>query len=261
MLRTERHMPPSRLTIISKLGRSAARAFKRWLAREFFNETTSAANSDAMQSALNVIEARAHFDGVERDVYIRVGACDDRLYLDLADKRWRVVEISADGWRIIDHAPIPFRRPAGMRALPDPIPGGSINELRPFLNINNADKDGKDSDSFVLAVCFVLAALRERGPYPVLCLAGEHGAAKSTFTAVLRRLIDPNSAPLRALPREDRDLFIAANNATSCSPSTTSRNCPTGFPTRCAAWRPAAGSPPDSSIPIRTRRCSMPCGR
>jgi len=26
-------------------------------------------------------------------------------------------------------------------------------------------------------------------------------------------LIDPNVAPLRALPREDRDLFIAANNA------------------------------------------------
>jgi len=52
-----------------------------------------------------------------------------------------------------------------------------------------------------------------RGPYPVLCLAGEHGSAKSTFTAVLRKLIDPNSAPLRALPREDRDLFIAATNA------------------------------------------------
>ena len=47
----------------------------------------------------------------------------------------------------------------------------------------------------------------------MLALAGEHGSAKSTFTAVLRRLIDPNSAPLRALPREDRDLFIAANNA------------------------------------------------
>jgi len=65
----------------------------------------------------------------------------------------------------------------------------------------------------VLTVSFILAALRERGPYPVLCLAGEHGSAKSTFTAVLRKLIDPNSAPLRALPREDRDLFIAANNA------------------------------------------------
>jgi len=28
----------------------------------------------------------------------------------------------------------------------------------------------------------------------------------------MRRLLDPNTAPLRALPREDRDLFIAVNN-------------------------------------------------
>jgi hypothetical protein len=62
-------------------------------------------------------------------------------------------------------------------------------------------------------VCFILAALRELGPYPVLDLIGEHGAAKSTFANVLRKLIDPNSAALRALPREDRDLFIAAVNA------------------------------------------------
>jgi hypothetical protein len=67
-----------------------SKGFRKWLAREYFNETSSAPNSDAIQSALNVIEARAHFDGVERDVYVRVGACNDRLYLDLADKRWRV---------------------------------------------------------------------------------------------------------------------------------------------------------------------------
>jgi hypothetical protein len=45
---------------------------------------------------------------------------------------------------------------------------------------------------------------------PVLALAGEHGAAKSTFSAILRGLCEPNTAPLRALPREERDLFIAA---------------------------------------------------
>jgi hypothetical protein len=43
-------------------------------------------------------------------------------------------------------------------------------------------------------------------------LAGEQGSAKSTLSAILRALIDPNTAPLRALPREDRDMFIAANN-------------------------------------------------
>jgi hypothetical protein len=54
--------------------------------------------------------------------------------------------------------------------------------------------------------------LRNRGPYPVIALAGEQGSAKSTFTAILKSLLDPNTAPLRALPREDRDLFIAASN-------------------------------------------------
>jgi hypothetical protein len=46
----------------------------------------------------------------------------------------------------------------------------------------------------------------------VLVLAGEHGTCKSTFVAILRALVDPNASALRALPREDRDLFIAASN-------------------------------------------------
>ena len=46
----------------------------------------------------------------------------------------------------------------------------------------------------------------------MIVLSGEQGSAKSTFSAILRALLDPNTAPLRALPREDRDLFIAACN-------------------------------------------------
>jgi hypothetical protein len=61
-------------------------------------------------------------------------------------------------------------------------------------------------------IAWTLACLRNRGPYPVMVLSGEQGSAKSTFSAILRALLDPNTAPLRALPREDRDLFIAASN-------------------------------------------------
>jgi hypothetical protein len=92
-----------------------------------------------------------------------------------------------------------------MKPLPLPVTGGSIEELRPFLNVRS------DAD-FVLAVSWVLGALRNRGPYPVLVLAGEQGSAKSTLSAILRALIDPSAAPLRALPREDRDFFVAAYN-------------------------------------------------
>ena len=113
--------------------------------------------------------------------------------------------LDSTGWRVIDRPPVRFRRAAGMKPLPVPIAGGSIETLRFFLNVQS------DND-FVLAVVWALAVLRNSGPYPVLVLSGEHGSAKSTFSLILRALLDPNTVPLRALPREDRDMFIAANN-------------------------------------------------
>ena len=182
-----------------------SKGFRRWLARRFFEVTGGAPNSEALQSAFNVIEAKAHFDGPERKVHIRIGGLDGKLYLDLGDEAWRAVEIGAVGWQIVADPPVRFRRAAGMQPLPTPARGDSVETLRNFLNVQG------DGD-FTLIVAWTLAVLRDRGPYPVLVLSGEQGSAKSTFSAVLRSLLDPNTAPLRALPREDRDLFIAANN-------------------------------------------------
>jgi hypothetical protein len=181
------------------------KGFRRWLARQFYEQTGGAPSSEALQSALNVIEAKAHFDGPERPVFIRVGGLDGRLYLDLGDEAWRAVEIDTTGWRVIEEPPVRFWRAAGMQPLAVPAPGGSVEALRAFLNVQS-DQD------FVLVVAWALAVLRNRGPYPALVLSGEQGSAKSTFSAILRSLLDPNTAPLRALPREDRDLFIAASN-------------------------------------------------
>ena len=72
-----------------------AKGFRRWLARCFFEATQGAPSSEALQSALNVIEAKAHFDAPERVVHIRVGGLDGCLYLDLCDETWRAVEIDA----------------------------------------------------------------------------------------------------------------------------------------------------------------------
>jgi hypothetical protein len=182
-----------------------SKGFRRWLAKKFFEETEGAPNSEALHSALNVIEAQAHFDAPQMDIHVRVAGHDGRLYLDLADDDWRAIEIGLEGWRVVDEPPVRFRRAAGMQPLPPPVKGGSIEALRPFLNVRS-DQD------FVLVVSWALAVLRNCGPYPVLVLSGEQGSAKSTFSAILRAVLDPNTAPLRALPREDRDLFIAATN-------------------------------------------------
>jgi hypothetical protein len=74
-----------------------SKGFRRWLARRFYDATQGAPSSEALASALNVIEARAHFDAPEREVYVRVGGLEKRLYLDLGDVSWRAVEIDVTG--------------------------------------------------------------------------------------------------------------------------------------------------------------------
>ncbi|MGH7054935.1 MAG: DUF3631 domain-containing protein [Stellaceae bacterium] len=182
-----------------------SKGFRRWLARRFFEATGGAPNSEALGAALNLIEAMAQFDGAERAVHVRLAEHEDRIYLDLADEKWRAVEIDANGWRVIASPPVRFRRPAGMKPLPIPERGGSLAALRRFANVAS-------EEDFVLLVAWLLAALRPGRPCPVLVLTGEQGSAKSSLAALLRALVDPNTVPLRSLPREDRDLFIAANN-------------------------------------------------
>jgi hypothetical protein len=180
--------------------------FRNWLRKRYFEETGCAANAGVLQSAIDLLEARAQFDAGERSINVRVGAHESSIYLDMSDKGWHAAEIRADGWRIIGAPPIRFRRMPAMLALPFPERHGCIDQLRPFLNL-------RSHDDFVLVVAWLLAALRPNGPYPVLVIAGEQGSAKTALTRLLRALIDPNAAPTRALSREERELMISANNS------------------------------------------------
>src|SRR5262245_9129428 len=55
------------------------KGFKSWLAKGFFDATGGAANSEAMQTALAVIEAKALYDGDEHETAVRVGEQGGRI--------------------------------------------------------------------------------------------------------------------------------------------------------------------------------------
>jgi hypothetical protein len=91
-----------------------------------------------------------------------------------------------------------------MLPLPVPERGGLVEALRSFPNFSN-------QTDFVLVVAWLLAALRSGGPYPLLAISGEQGSAKTVLSKLLRALVDPNVAAVRALPREKRELMISNN--------------------------------------------------
>lgn len=182
------------------------KGFRRWLARLFYAQEENTPSAQAVHDALGVLEGKALYDGPECCVYTRLAEHQEALYLDLTDAQWRVVEITAQGWRVISDPPVKFRRARGMLSLPVPISGGSLADLRPFVNLVS-------DDDWRLLVSWLVATLRPTGPYPILVVHGEHGSAKSTLVRVLRSLVDPNTAALRTTPRDERDLVIAATNS------------------------------------------------
>jgi hypothetical protein len=107
--------------------------------------------------------------------------------------------------RVIAEPPVRFHRPPGLLPLPMLQQGDRSNSSRHCLNLPGRDE-------LVLVTTWLLAALRHGGPYPLLVIAGEQGSVKTVLSKMLRALVDPNVAPVRTLPREERDLFIAANN-------------------------------------------------
>ena len=91
-----------------------------------------------------------------------------------------------------------------MRSLPDPCAGGSLEDLRDFVNVSD--------EEWPLYIAWLVAALRPSGPFTVMLIHGEQGSAKSTAARVARAIVDPNEAPVRREPRDGRDLVVAARN-------------------------------------------------
>lgn len=181
-------------------------AFRHYLRRLFLRLMRKAPSTSAINDAMNMCAAIAA-DGPEYNVYLRVGEINRELWLDLGDPDWAAVRITSDGWQVVPDPPIRFRRPLAALPLPMPSPGGDLRrDLFPLLNL---EKD----DDYCLVLSWLCAALRSRGPYPVLAIHGEQGSAKSTLCRMLRGLIDPYKSPLRTVPRDERDLQIAANNS------------------------------------------------
>jgi hypothetical protein len=195
-----------------------SRHFKAWLRRRHHDRLKKGASRSALDEAADVLEGDA-LSSEEHEVHVRVAGDRERIVIDLGDDRWRAIEITASGWRILEQHPVRFSRPAAMLALPEPVAGGSLDELRPFVNVDEA--------AWPLLAAWPLAALRPRFPFPVLFLRGEQGSAKSTTARVIRALVDPNRSPLRSAPHKIEDLMVSARSSWTMAYDNVSKIGPT----------------------------------
>lgn len=184
-----------------------SRACRIWLSGLLYHADGTPLGRAAASDAVDVLHARAVHDGPQREVSVRLASGDDgAVYVDLGDPAWQAVKITPGGWTVVRDAPVRFRRPATLGALPLPSrDAGGWSALRSLLGF----AEGPD---WVLLVAWLVGTLHPSGPYPLLGLGGEQGTGKSTLARMLRSLVDPSQAPLRSPPRKEDALVLAARN-------------------------------------------------
>lgn len=182
-----------------------SRDYRLYLIGEYRHRHGRVPANQALSEGIDAVEAAAR-DGAEHEVFVRVAGAGGKVYLDLVNECWTVVEITAAGWQVIDDPPVRFIRPKGLRPLPEPKTStnfAGIGKLEELVNL--------DGDDFKLYVGWIIGCLRPMGPYTVLVLSGEQGSAKSTVVRIGCDLVDPCKVKNSGPPRSEENLAIAAS--------------------------------------------------
>lgn len=124
--------------------------FRDWLIASCMRRERTAPADGSLRNAIGTLFALARVDGPQYPVFTRCAFHGEHIYIDLGDEPWRAVEVTPTGWSVITDPPVRFRRAPGMTALPVPVEGGRIRDLRRFVNV------GSESD-FILLVAFICA--------------------------------------------------------------------------------------------------------
>jgi len=179
-------------------------SFRDWLLKQFYYETHTAPSNSALDNAIQTINAIAQHDGEKKEVYLRIAQPEkNKIYIDLCNDDWQVIEVSMHGWKVIDDSPVPFIRTENMKPFSKPINNGDINLLLKHFNINKKD--------LPLLVGWLIMSLQAGpGAYPVMIINGNAGTGKTTASRMLRKLIDPNKIETSSKPKIE-DLRVMGN--------------------------------------------------
>lgn len=162
--------------------------------------------SNAIDSIMEEMVAKAYTSGTVRKVYIRTGINKDKqVVIDLGGKGFCVIENG--NYRITTSTDVTFWRPNKMIALPSP----EEIEIGDFLKIFKSLFNLNVEEEYLLLLTYILKAyVTESGAHVILIIQGLQGFGKTTVSNILRMLIDPTSPSLTSLASTLNDLLITA---------------------------------------------------
>jgi len=175
-----------------------------FLASEFYERERKGVSETAVRSAINTLRGFARRNADARELFVRVGEHDGSIYYDLCDDKWRAVEISEDGWKVVEDPPSIFMRWGHQEEQVEPSEDGDMELFRGFLTLSEKDwKVIKPIIPTMLVLDF---------PHFILVFKGAHGSTKSFAMRLIRDLVDPSSVGLLAEPKTPDDAIVTLSS-------------------------------------------------
>ena len=167
--------------------------FKRHLARLFYEKNGSkVVNSESITNALQVIQAKAEYEGQTIPLSLRAAWYDGNIYYDMSNDKWQCLKISEQKWEILNHSPSPLFVRFNQTAQVEPDRDYECDIFDKFLELTNLKQD---QDRILLKV-YIVSLFIPDIPHTMLILHGEKGSAKSTLQTLIKLLVDPGKPVL-----------------------------------------------------------------
>jgi hypothetical protein len=200
--------------------------FKRYISKLYYDTFEGRiANTEAINSAVTQLEAKAFYEGQTIPLHLRV-AWDNpdtrsTIYYDLSDEKNRCVKVTNDGWKIIDNQiEVLFRKYNHLKPQIEPITATATTTINNIDGIDTIDskifnefislfnmKNNKEKYNTLLLRCYIISLFIPDIPKPILLLHGEQGGAKSTFQELIQIMVDPSITQTLTFPRNSNEFI------------------------------------------------------
>ena len=180
--------------------------FKRYLGWLYYESENKVANTDAVNSAVQLLQGRAEYQGKTIPLSLRVAWHNGDIIYDMTNEKWQYLKISKKGyWQIINDdettQPIFCRFNQVPQVTPDRSYEPDIFDR--FLQLTNL----KEKNDRILLKVYIVSLFVPEIPHAILVLHGGQGSAKFNAYYHDKHIVDPAKPKLLTINRDTREFI------------------------------------------------------
>lgn len=181
--------------------------FKNYLLYKIFTEEQKI-NTEVINHIILLIKAKAQYDGETIITANRIGVKKGIFYYDLAKEENKYIRITSKGYKMVRESPIVFNKKSvtSSQVIPKVNENYSLWELKKYFNVVN-------EEDFTLLLVHIISCFIPNTPHHILIFLGNQGSAKTTACRFIKKIVDPSSIDISAMPRGKEDLILQISNS------------------------------------------------